>query len=85
MTPGPYVCLTVKDTGSGMDKNIRERIFDPYFTTKKKGRGTGLGLSIVNGIVQSHGGRIQVFSQPGQGAEFKVFLPIIKKATHGPG
>ncbi len=78
MTPGPYVCLTVKDSGPGMDKNIRERIFDPYFTTKKKEWGTGLGLSIVNGIVQSHGGQIAVVSQPGQGAEFKVYLPIIK-------
>ncbi|MFK5952883.1 MAG: response regulator, partial [Desulfobacterium sp.] len=78
MTPGPYICLTVKDSGPGMERNIRERIFDPYFTTKKKGRGTGLGLSIVNGIVQSHGGQIAVVSQPGQGAEFKVYLPIIE-------
>ena len=84
MTPGPYICLTVKDTGPGIDKEIQERIFDPYFTTKKKGRGTGLGLSIVNGIVQSHGGQIQLFSRPGQGAEFRVFLPIIKKNHRDP-
>ncbi len=79
MTPGAYICLTVQDTGPGMDKDIQERIFDPYFTTKEKGRGTGLGLSIVNGIVQSHGGQIQVLSHPGHGTEFKVFLPSIKK------
>jgi len=78
MTPGPYICLSVKDSGPGMDKTLRERIFDPYFTTKKKGRGTGLGLSIVNGIVQSHGGQIELITQPGQGAEFKIYLPIIK-------
>ena len=84
MTPVSYICLTVKDSGPGMDKDVQERIFDPYFTTKEKGRGTGLGLSIVNGIVQSHGGQIQVFSQPGKGTEFKVFLPSIKKASVDP-
>ncbi len=84
MTPGSYICLTIKDTGPGIDKDIQERIFDPYFTTKEKGRGTGLGLSIVNGIVQSHRGQIQVFSQPGKGTEFKVFLPSIKKAIADP-
>ncbi|SMC82081.1 His Kinase A (phospho-acceptor) domain-containing protein [Desulfocicer vacuolatum DSM 3385] len=78
MAPGEYICLTVKDSGPGMDKSMQERIFDPYFTTKKKGRGTGLGLSIVNGIVQSHGGYIELFSRPGQGAEFKIYLPTIK-------
>ena len=83
MKPGHYACLTVKDSGPGMDMKIQERIFDPYFTTKKKERGTGLGLSIVNGIVHSHGGHIELFSQPGQGAEFKIYLPIIKnQQTH---
>ena len=78
MKPGHYACLAVKDSGPGMNIKIRERIFDPYFTTKEKGRGTGLGLSIVHGIVHSHGGHIELVSQPGQGAEFKVYLPIIK-------
>ena len=84
MIPGPYICLTVKDTGPGIEKDIQERIFDPYFTTKEKGRGTGLGLSIVNGIVQSHGGRIQVFCPPGLGTEFKIFLPAIEKKNAPP-
>ena len=84
MTPRAYICLTVKDTGPGMDKDVQERIFDPYFTTKEKGRGTGLGLSIVNGIVQSHGGQIQVFSEPGKGTEFNVFIPSIKKINTDP-
>ncbi len=79
MTPGKYICLAVKDSGPGMDRKIQERIFDPYFTTKKKGRGTGLGLSIVNGIVESHRGQIELFSQPGQGAEFNIYLPTIKE------
>ncbi|MBW2593809.1 MAG: response regulator [Deltaproteobacteria bacterium] len=78
MKPGTYVCLTVSDNGPGMDGNIQERIFDPYFTTKKKGEGTGLGLSVVHGIVQNHGGQIYVDSEPGRGSEFKVCLPVIK-------
>ena len=76
---GPHVCLAIADTGQGMKQSIIDRIFDPYFTTKKEGKGTGLGLAILHGIVKSHGGHISVHSEPGKGAEFKVFLPVIKK------
>ena len=76
--PGPFVKLTVEDTGCGMDPAILDRIFDPFFTTKEPGVGTGLGLSVVHGIVKSHGGAIEVESSPGRGTTFQVLLPTME-------
>jgi signal transduction histidine kinase len=78
LAPGNYVCLSVADTGHGIPKHLIGRIFDPYFTTKEKDVGTGLGLAVVQGIVQNHGGVIDVSSTEGQGTRFNIYLPRVE-------
>jgi signal transduction histidine kinase/CheY-like chemotaxis protein len=90
MLPGDYVRIKVGDTGQGMTQDVMERIFDPYFTTKRKGHGTGMGLAVTHGIVKSHGATITVESELGKGSIFTIFLQTVEKRTraapelHGP-
>jgi PAS domain S-box-containing protein len=81
--PAQLACLRVKDEGIGMDRVTQEQIFDPFFTTKSLGGGTGLGLATVYGIVQQHGGTIQVRSALGEGTEFEILIPIREEELHG--
>jgi PAS domain S-box-containing protein len=78
MLSGSYVCLIVADTGTGIDKSIIDRIFEPYFSTKKKEKGSGMGLATVHGIVKSYKGDITVYSEPDKGTVFHVYLPVIQ-------